>query len=159
MGPTAGPANRGDPHLTTTNDVHFDFQTSGEFTALEDQDVPFELQTRQTPVLTSFVPEANPYTGLASCVSLNTAVALRIGEHRVSYQPQGRGGPGERVLELRIDGEPTKIGRDTIKLGEGNAVSGTVPAPSPSASRTGPRSSSRRASGRPKATGTWTSRW
>lgn len=123
MGPTAGPANRGDPHLTTTNDVHFDFQASGEFTALKGEDAPFELQTRQTPVLTSFTPGANPYTGLASCVSLNTAVALQIGKRRVSYQPAGNGGPGERKLELRIDGKLVILKRGSVGLGQGNSIS------------------------------------
>jgi hypothetical protein len=120
MGPTAGPANRGDPHLTTTNNVHFDFQSAGEFTALKDQDAPFELQTRQTPVLTNFTPGANPYTGLASCVSLNTAVALQIGKHRVSYQSPGSGGPNERRMELRIDGKIVNLSLGSISLDGGN---------------------------------------
>jgi hypothetical protein len=120
LGPTAGPANRGDPHLTTTNDIHFDFQAAGEFTALKDQDAPFELQTRQTPVFTTFTPGANAYTGLASCVSLNTAVALQIGKHRVSYQSAGEGGPSNRRLELRIDGNRVFLTNGSISLDDGN---------------------------------------
>ena len=122
LGPTAGPSNRGDPHIVTTNNVNFDFQASGEFTALKDQDAPFELQTRQTPVLTSFTPGAHPYTGLATCVSLNSAIALQMGKHRVTYQPPGKAGPTERVLELRIDGKLVTLNRGSIRLSQGFAI-------------------------------------
>ena len=84
--------------------IHYDFQSAGEFVALKNSDTGFELQARQSPVQTTFTPPANPYTGLASCVSLNTAVAVRVGKHRVTYQPSpGSEGKADR-MQLRIDG-------------------------------------------------------
>lgn len=119
--PTSSSADAGDPHLTTTNGIHYDFQAAGEFVALKNSDSGFELQTRQSPVLTSFTPGANPYTGLASCVSLNTAVALRVGKHRVTYQPIGGGFPSRERLELRVDG--TVVSTSRVDFGGGNVVS------------------------------------
>jgi hypothetical protein len=116
--PSSGPSDRGDPHLMTTNGIHYDFQSAGEFTTLRNSSTMFELQTRQTPVSTTFKPGPNPYTGLASCVSLNTAAALRLGKHRVTYQPSG--GKGE--MEVRIDGELVELPRTPIHLGGGNTI-------------------------------------
>ncbi|NOU09719.1 MAG: hypothetical protein HOO98_06840, partial [Nitrospira sp.] len=76
----------GDPHITTTNGVHYDFQAAGEFVALRDPN-GLEIQTRQTPVPTSHTI-TDPYSELPVCVSVNTAVAARVGGHRVSYQPK-----------------------------------------------------------------------
>src|SRR6266481_2983740 len=122
--PNSTSEDTGDPHITTTNGVNYDFQAAGEFTALKNDDTAFELQTRQSPVLTTFTPGANAYTGLASCVSLNTAVALRVGKHRVTYEPGGAFTNTER-LELRVDGrrvDPSS-GYD---LGGGNAINKTT---------------------------------
>ncbi|MCW3849251.1 hypothetical protein OF829_18590 [Sphingomonas sp. LB-2] len=111
-----GGSDRGDPHLSTVNAVNYDFQPAGEFTALRNSATGFELQTRQTPVTTTFIPNPNPYTGLQSCVSLNTAAAVRLGRHRVSYQSTG-----ERTL-LRVDGKVTTIPSKGIDLGGGNRI-------------------------------------
>lgn len=117
IAPAAGASNRGDPHLTTTNGVAYDFQAAGEFTALRNTDTGFEVQTRQTPVQTSFIPGTNPYTGLAGCVALNTAVAVRVGKHRITYQP-GKSANMEG-LALRIDGKLVDPGSRDIDLGRG----------------------------------------
>jgi hypothetical protein len=122
MAPTSGPADRGDPHLTTTNGVHFDFQSAGEFTALRDEDAAFELQTRQTPILTNFTPGVNPYTGLASCVSLNTAVAVRVGKHRLTYQASLNERPDPEGMQLRLDGKRTRLSAKGQDLGNGAVV-------------------------------------
>jgi hypothetical protein len=119
---TGDPSDRGDPHLTTTNGINYDFQAAGEFTALRNSSNGFELQTRQTPVLTSFTPGANPYTGLASCVSLNTAVALRAGRHRISYQPVRGDRAATEQMQLRIDGRPVALPARGVDLGAGNAI-------------------------------------
>jgi hypothetical protein len=120
---SAGPSDRGDPHLTTTNGINYDFQGAGEFTALRNSDTGLELQTRQTPVTTTNTPVANAYTGLASCVSLNTAVAARIGKHRVTYQPLPGAAPTVERLQLRIDGVPTTLpATRAISLGGGNRI-------------------------------------
>ena len=119
---SAGPSDRGDPHLTTTNGINYDFQGAGEFVSLRNSATGFELQTRQTPVLTSFTPGANVHTGLASCVSLNTAAALRVGRHRLSYQPSS-GEPGKAgQMQLRIDGKPVRVAATGIDLGDGNRI-------------------------------------
>lgn len=119
---TAGPANRGDPHIVSTNGIAFDFQAAGEFIALTEDGGGFELQTRQSPVQTTFTPGANAYTGLASCVALNTAVALRMGKQRVTYQPVGQGDKGGR-MQLRIDGKARFLSSgQTLSLGLGNFI-------------------------------------
>jgi hypothetical protein len=120
--PDASSADTGDPHLTTTNGINYDFQAGGEFTSLRNTDSGFELQTRQTPVATSFVPGANPYTGLASCVSLNTAAAVRLGGRRLSYQPGPRSATGAPQMTVRVDGNPVTIPAGGLNLGNGNSV-------------------------------------
>lgn len=119
---TSGPSDRGDPHLTTTNGINYDFQAAGEFVALRNSSTGFELQTRQTPVLTSFTPGANPYTGLASCVSLNTAAAVRVGRHRISYQPSAQRAGNTERMQLRIDGRPVTLAARGVNLGGGNRI-------------------------------------
>jgi hypothetical protein len=121
IGPTAGPSDRGDPHIVTTNGIAYDFQAAGEFVALRDEDGGFELQTRQSPVLTNFIPGPDQYTGIASCVSLNTAVALKLGSKRVTYQQVGTPGQESRVL-LRIGGRSAVLDRGSLDLGSGNSV-------------------------------------
>lgn len=121
IGPTAGPSDRGDPHIVTTNGVAYDFQAAGEFVALRDEEGSFELQTRQSPVLTNFVPGPDSYTGIASCVSLNTAVALRLGRERVTYQQLGVAGREQRV-QLRIGGRATTLQSGKLDLGGGNSI-------------------------------------
>jgi hypothetical protein len=118
--PNADAADAGDPHISTVNGVNYDFQAAGEFTVLKNVDSKFELQTRQSPIITTFTPGANPYTGLASCVSLNTAVAMRVGKRRITYQRTGTGSNGER-LGLRIDGVPVNLSK-AVDLGGGNML-------------------------------------
>ena len=121
--PTAGPSNRGDPHLKTVNGVSYDFQAAGEFTSLRSSSSGFELQTRQTAVTTTFNPGPNAYTGLSSCASLNTAAAVRLGEHRVSVQPSVHGFDCHRQkIVLYLDGEETTVPSSGIDLGDGNRI-------------------------------------
>jgi len=101
----------GDPHVQTVDGTHYDFQSVGEFTLLRDGNT-MEIQVRQTPV-----PTANPVTdahsGLTSCVSINTAVAVRLGPHRIALQP----GRERKLLEFYVDGKPANIPADGIDLG------------------------------------------
>jgi hypothetical protein len=120
--PNQTSADAGDPHLITTNGVSYDFQSAGEFVALKNSDTGFELQTRQSPVQTSFTPPTNPYTGLASCVSLNTAAAVRVGKHRVTYQPSPDSVGSAERMQLRIDGVLVKLSASPINLGAGNML-------------------------------------
>lgn len=115
-GPDVG-SSRGEPHLVTTNGVSYDFQSAGEFTALRNSSTGFELQTRQTPVTASFIPGANPYTGLQSCLSVNTAAALRLGGRRVTFQPESGQG-----MVLRIDGKKAKLTKRGVNIGGGNRI-------------------------------------
>jgi hypothetical protein len=123
VAPNTGPSNRGDPHLTTTNGINYDFQAAGEFTSLRNSATGFELQTRQTPVLTTFTPGPNAYTGLASCVSLNTAAALRVGGHRISYQPTPTKAGTPDQMVLRIDDKATTLpASGSLSLGGNNRI-------------------------------------
>jgi hypothetical protein len=119
---TSSTEDLGDPHLKTTNGIHYDFQAAGEFTSLRNSDTGFELQTRQTPVTTTFTPGANPYTGLASCVSINTAVAVRVGRHRITYQASQRRPGSAANMQLRIDGSAVSLPASGVSLSGGNRV-------------------------------------
>jgi len=113
-------ANEGDPHMTTVDGTRYDFQSAGEFVSLRGDGL--EIQTRQTPVATTFFPGANPHTGLATCVSLNTAVAARVGQHRVSYQPDINGVPNPDGLQLRVDGKLITLSASGLDLSEGGRI-------------------------------------
>jgi hypothetical protein len=105
----------GDPHVHTVNGVAYDFQSAGEFTLLRDGN-RMEIQVRQTPVPTAN-PATDAHSGLTECVSVNTAVAVRLGRYRISLQP----GPERQRLELYVDGKPAQVPADGIELG-GNHV-------------------------------------
>jgi len=98
-----GPGVHGDPHITTTNGINYDFQGAGEFVMLKLKD-RYEVQTRMSPVATTGPLPPNPHTGLSTCVSINTAAAVRVGTHRVTYQPNISGQPDPSGMQLRIDG-------------------------------------------------------
>jgi hypothetical protein len=110
----------GDPHLTTLDGTHYNFQGAGEFVSLREPDGQ-DIQTRQKPVSTTFIGN-DPYDGLTTCVSLNTAVAARVGEHRLTYEPNLSGVPDPSGLQLRIDGALTALGSSGIGLGAGGSV-------------------------------------
>lgn len=114
-------ANEGDPHITTVDGVHYDFQSAGEFVSLRDAD-GLQIQTRQTPVTTASVVGPNPHTGLTTCVSLNTAVAARVGKHRVTFEPNLSGVPDPSGLQLRVDGVLTTLGANGLDLGSSGRV-------------------------------------
>ena len=102
-------ANDGDPHIHTVNGVYYDFQNPGEFVALRDGN-GLEIQTRQTAVPT------------APWVSVNTAIATRVGAHRVTWQPSISGAPNPTGLELRVDGVLTTLGANGLVLGAGARI-------------------------------------
>jgi FtsP/CotA-like multicopper oxidase with cupredoxin domain len=110
-------SDNGDPHIRTIDGTSYDLQSVGEFTLLADRD-GMEVQTRQTPVPTA-TPVTNSYTGLTSCVSVNTAVAARVGSHYISYQP----GANEGTLQLYVNGKPTELTTRTLNL-DNNLVRG-----------------------------------
>ncbi len=64
----------GDPHLETYDGQRFDLQLVGEFVATRaTTGAPLEIQTRQAPA------------GASRNLALNSAVALRIGTHRLGF--------------------------------------------------------------------------
>ena len=118
------PNSEGDPHIKTVDGVNYDFQSAGEFVALRDDGM--ELQVRQSAVTTAGPLAPDGHTGLSSCVSVNTAVALRVGDHRVTYQPslepqRGKDAQTPR-LQLRIDGKPFVLGANPIPLQRGGRI-------------------------------------
>ncbi len=113
-----GPNTEGDPHIRTIDGVNYDFQSAGEFVLL--RDAGMELQARQSAVTTAGPLRTNAHTGLSSCVSVTTAVAIRVGEHRITYQPSlnpqsdsefSTHKPSSQSprLQLRIDGKPALL--------------------------------------------------
>jgi FtsP/CotA-like multicopper oxidase with cupredoxin domain len=103
-------SDQGDPHIRTVSGTKYDFQAAGEFTLLRDLE-GMEIQVRQTPVETP-PPVKDDYTGLTVCVSLNTAVAARVGSHRISYQPFR-----EQRLQFFLDGKPAELPRKGLDIG------------------------------------------
>jgi FtsP/CotA-like multicopper oxidase with cupredoxin domain len=104
-------SDNGDPHIHTVDGQRYDFQAVGEFTLLRDRD-GMEVQTRQWPVKTA-TPITDPHSGLTSCVSLNVAAAVRVGAHRIAYQP---GREGDR-LEFFLDGKRAQLPTGGLDLG------------------------------------------
>jgi hypothetical protein len=100
----------GDPHIHTVDGKRYDFQAAGEFTLLRDME-GMEIQARQTPAMTP-PPVKDDYTGLTECVSLNTAVAARVGSHRISYQPWRE----PQQLQFFLDGKPAEPPKAGIDL-------------------------------------------
>ncbi|MBO4160589.1 VWD domain-containing protein [Micromonospora antibiotica] len=77
----------GDPHLVTFDRHYYDFQAVGEFVLVgSTSGDPLAVQVRQTPM------------GDSRTVSVNTAVAVRIGAHRVALTLV------DGDTEVRVDG-------------------------------------------------------
>ncbi len=105
-------ADNGDPHVHTVDGKRYDFQAVGEFTLLRDTE-GMEIQVRHWPVETA-TPITDSYSGLTSCVSVNTAVAARVGSHRIAYQPAREGAP----FQFYLDGKPARVPVEGIDLDE-----------------------------------------
>lgn len=114
-------AMQGDTHVSTVDGVHYNFQGAGEFISLRDGDGS-EIQTRMTAIATTFNPGPDSHDGLATCVSLNTAVAAHVGTHRVTYQPNISGVPDPSGLQLRVDGDLTTLGTNGLDLGSDGRI-------------------------------------
>src|SRR5207249_9762707 len=114
----------GDPHITTFDGKRYDFQSSGEFVLLR-QSEGQEIQTRQTPIPTTSTPGPDPHDDLALCVSINSAIAARMGTHRVTYEPNLSGVPDPTGLQLRVDGVLTALDPNGIDLGSGGRIAKT----------------------------------
>jgi hypothetical protein len=97
----------GDPHINTYDQLHYSFQTLGEYVLSQSQDGAFVVQARQGSV------------GDRDNLSLNTAVAMGVCGHRVGFYiqtaPDGRS-------PLWIDGVPTPRTGNAIPLPAGGEV-------------------------------------
>jgi hypothetical protein len=122
--PASGDASsRGDPHVTTFNNVPYNFQGAGEFVHLIDAS-GLEVQVRQTPISSAGGIPPDDQTGLASCVSIITAVAARVGKNRITLEPASD--REQKTLVLRVDGEERRLDPSGIKLGGGGRVVSTA---------------------------------
>lgn len=110
----------GDPHIKTVSGEDYDFQATGEYVLLRGDF--FELQARHTPVSTQAPYGPNAHTGLTSCVSVNTAVAMKIGKHRITYQPGPGGSSAATQMELRLDGQLTNLPADGLAFDRGSRI-------------------------------------
>ena len=120
IGPPSRPSTVGDPHITTVEGIHYDFQAAGEFVLLRDEGI--EIQARQTAVQTEGPLGPNGYTGLTSCVSLNSAVAVRFGNERITYQPNANGELNPQGLQLRVNGKLIQMSPDGVTLENGGRI-------------------------------------
>ncbi|RKG80743.1 hypothetical protein D7W79_07250 [Corallococcus exercitus] len=114
------PSTWGDPHLTTLDGVRYDFQGAGEYVLLRDPGL--ELQARHTPVQTEQPVGPDAHTGLTACASITTAVAARLGPHRISYQMNVE---RPELLELRVDGKPVQLDKELL-LPSGGRITRTT---------------------------------
>ncbi|WP_433052726.1 VWD domain-containing protein [Dactylosporangium sp. CS-033363] len=78
----------GDPHLTTFDGAHYDFQQAGEFVAVASTVDDLQIQVRQ-----------RPWNG-SRLVAGNTAVAFSVAGHRVGIYLGGSG------ITTLVDGQP-----------------------------------------------------
>ncbi|HEX8101862.1 MAG TPA: VWD domain-containing protein [Solirubrobacteraceae bacterium] len=103
----SGPAeSNGDPHLTTLDGLHFDFQAAGEFLLARSRGSDLEIQARQEPY------------GESKGVTVNTQIALRLGGRRVTLAP----GPSDQGYApvVRIDGAVEGLAAGTsVTVGDG----------------------------------------
>ena len=110
--PKRGSSN-GDPHLVTMDGQPYDMMTLGEFVTARDPAGDFEVQTRN-------VAAASIGSG-----TLSTAVAIKTGEHRVTFTVKDFTRPDGLVV--RVDGEPTseatlEIDGVTVQRQDPNAI-------------------------------------
>ncbi|MCZ7376505.1 VWD domain-containing protein [Micromonospora sp. WMMC250] len=103
-GATCGGSN-GDPHLVTFDRVAYDFQAVGEFTLVTATgNDPLEVQVRQAPM-------AGTRTA-----SVNSAVAFRVGAHRVALTLTDGG------TRVHVDGAPVATPPERTDLPGGGTL-------------------------------------
>jgi len=101
----------GDPHFTTYDGLHYDFQAAGDF-----------VLTRSTVPVNSFevqIPTRPSSDG--SAVTIVSAVATKLGDHRVTFDLDRAGAGGSFVW---IDGHPIsfQMHDSVLSLGAGRII-------------------------------------
>ena len=121
----------GDPHFETVDGVHYDFQAAGEFVLLKGENM--EIQVRLQPVGSRAQTENNRHTGLASCVSVISGVAMRFGDATINFQqlPTESRDPDDvdavsSALQLRVNGKVTPLSQDIIEVTRGIKIRPTL---------------------------------
>lgn len=110
--PSPGPCttgcsdSNGDPHMLTVNNVAYDFQAAGEFTLLRSADGSVDIQARQEPF------------GDGGDVSTNTAIAAKVGSHRVGVYLMP-----DSSLQAHVDGQVVDLSSGPLDLGGGASIS------------------------------------
>jgi len=97
----------GDPHIITFDKHRYSFQTVGEFILVKHKTCQLEVQVRQIPVNTS--------------LSLNSAVAMRVGGTRVGLYAQDFP-DSDTSTPLRINGKPTVVKGKSLSLSSGGKI-------------------------------------
>jgi hypothetical protein len=85
--------SNGDVHIGTLGEFGYDFQGVGEFVLARSADRRFEVQTRQSPL------------GDSKRVSINTALAVRAGDHRLNLFIDVEG----PTVRMTVDGTDTPM--------------------------------------------------
>jgi hypothetical protein len=96
----------GDPHIITYDGYRYSFQTVGEFLLSQSTDGQFKVQVRQQPV---------PGRQL----SMNTAVALGMGQHRLALYAQNA---PDGQTPVWVDGVPVPVGNGQFPLPNGGSL-------------------------------------
>lgn len=107
-GSVACPNSNGDPHMLTINNYRYDFQAAGEFTLLRSPDGSVDIQSRQEPY---------PSSSLPNTISTNTAIAAKVGSHRVGVYETSTG------LVAHVDGKTVDLSGRPVNLGGGGKIS------------------------------------
>ncbi|HIK44263.1 MAG TPA: VWD domain-containing protein [Leptolyngbyaceae cyanobacterium M65_K2018_010] len=98
--------SHGDPHLITYDGYRYSFQTVGEFWLTAARDGHFQVQARQQPI------PGRP-------LSMNTAVAMKVGNHRLAlYADQSPDGQSP----LWLDGRPLALPEGSLPLPGGGTL-------------------------------------
>jgi hypothetical protein len=98
--------SHGDPHIITYDGYRYSFQTVGEFWLTAATDGHFQVQARQKQI------PGRP-------VSMNTAVAMEVGGHRLGIYAQDAPDGGS---PLWLDGRPLDVGDGPLPLPGGGTL-------------------------------------
>lgn len=100
--------SNGDPHLTSLDGLHYDFQAAGEFTLARSTGGDLVVQERQQPYKDS------------KSVTINTQIAMLVAGHRVTVSP---GVTSSDPPLVRVDGAETALAQGASQaLGDGSVA-------------------------------------